>query len=199
MQYNNAFAKLFIVTAAAMLVMVWGMPSFAQMGGTNYQDPNSTMRNQTQRSSPQGNYSDKKMSGMGGEGYIIYIPASGSANTCHDVLKDFSSTTNSMSGGSMKDAKSKSSSGKMGDTGHSNMSMMNQRSNGWEWGCSSDDRALYVFTNAPNEKEALEQVPSNLRSQAQIIRLNRFSEQSEKSEPASNESNMAPAKSDEKY
>ncbi len=198
MQYNKAFARLFVVMAAVVLVMVWGMSSFAQMGGTQYQDPNSTMRNQTQGSSPQGNYSDKKMSGMNGEGYIIYIPASGSANTCHDVLKDFSSATNSMSGGSMKNSWSKSNSGKTGETGHSNMSMMNQRSNRWEWGCSSDDRALYVFTNAPNEKEALEQVPSDLRSQAQIIRLNRFSEQSEKTEPANN-NNMAPTKSDEKY
>lgn len=47
----------------------------------------------------------------------------------------------------------------------------------WQWGCSTDDQTLYLFTNAPSEEAALREVPSNLRSEAKVIQMTNFGSQ----------------------
>jgi hypothetical protein len=44
----------------------------------------------------------------------------------------------------------------------------------WEWGCNSGDHTGYLRTSASSEAEALRYVTENLRSQARVVKLEKF-------------------------
>jgi hypothetical protein len=107
---------------------------------------------------------NSKSSEVKGLSYLVYIPGNSQANTCQDIMNEFSSTMNGQSGKDMKPDPAGSVS-------------MTRNRGAWEWGCSSDNKALYLFTKASGEKAALDEVPTNLRKQATVIRMSSLSEQ----------------------
>jgi len=56
----------------------------------------------------------------------------------------------------------------------------------WQWGCNSDDKTIYLFTNATSETAALQHVPSEMRNDAKVIRLGQFGNTNIQSQPMKN-------------
>ncbi len=149
MQFKNNVNRMLVVMSIATLLIAWGaVTSFAQSG-----------MNQEKQTSKTGNQSMANLNS-----YLIYVPGSSEANTCQDIKNEFSKTMGSQPGTEMKH-----------DPGTS--TAMTQNQGAWEWGCSADNKALYLYTKASSEKAALDQVPSNLRNQAKVIRMSSLSEQ----------------------
>jgi hypothetical protein len=177
------------------------------MGGSNKASKSTSTSDSLKGGGTMGNDHDGSMdqksqtgtqTPMGMNRYLVMIPHTGTG-TCQDVMKDFSSVSGSNMGGTsgwsndndhnMDTQKGTSSSGnysgsdksgattrgQSGTYGSANMNM--GKSGIWQWGCSTDDQTLYLFTSAPSEEAALKEVPSNLRSEAKVIQMSNFSGQ----------------------
>jgi hypothetical protein len=44
----------------------------------------------------------------------------------------------------------------------------------WSWGCMDGDHSGYLVTSAESKEEALSNVPTNQRSKARVVELNKF-------------------------
>jgi hypothetical protein len=175
MSNNNTFSRLAFVMAVALIVLAWGAPLFAQYGSSSKSNSGGSMNKSTSTVNQNHTYSTNAGT-MGGNAYLIMIPASSTANTCQDILKDFSSNMSSENSNSQN----KNGNGRVEHNSNSksqgSSDSVTRRSAMWRWGCSTDDKSLYVFTNAPNESAALEEVPADLRAQAKVISMNSMSE-----------------------
>lgn len=58
---------------------------------------------------------------------------------------------------------------------------------GWEWGCSTDDKTVYILTRASSEQAALRDIPESMRNGARVIRLSQFSEMGAMNQGKTNE------------
>jgi hypothetical protein len=173
MRTTNTLIRTILIAASTSILLAWTVSAVLAQGTSTPDRPLSNVSNVGTR-------------------YLVMIEHAGSGD-CQDAMRQFSSAIKSSTG--MGDSKSYSQQeGKtgvvdggtgmgtdkgaipdkstVGAPGASGLS--GAQTSAWQWGCSNEDKTIYLFTNASSADAALNQIPAEMRSRARAVKMSQF-------------------------